>query len=224
MRAVYLIRYHLKLSAFPVLITLITSSLSGCSLISELTLRMFPPPSGTILLSEYFSSVSQEWQNPERFVYLDGGYLISLERDHLMTWAGPKKKFGLVHLEVDARSYSTDENNFFGFVCGAVDQDDYYFLIISSDGYYGIGEVRDGNSYLIGMEAMLPSDVILGGENWNHLGADCLATRLSLIVNGTQIGEVNGIQYRPGRAGLVVGSLGSGFSQILFDNFRVQAP
>lgn len=224
MRAVYSNKFHLRVSAFPFLIILLSSSLLGCDLTSEVTLRFFSPPSGTILLAEDFSKISQDWQESSGFEYIDGGYLIGIDHDHRMTWTGPKKKFGLVHLEVDARPFAGDEDNYFGFVCGAVDQENYYFLVISSDGYYGFGEVNDGNSSLIGMPAMLPSEFILRGNNWNHLSADCLATRMLLAVNGAQVAEAGGIQYRPGRIGLLVGSLGAEYSQILFDNFQAQAP
>lgn len=78
-----------------------------------------------------------------------------------MTWTAPQSKFGLIHLDVDARLYSGDEENDFGFVCDALDQDNYYFMVISSDGCYGIREARDGTGRLIGMEAMLPREAIL---------------------------------------------------------------
>lgn len=224
MLAAYSIKFPNKLFLSAVLFTLLGWSLVGCSVASEISMRLFPQPSGTALFFDDFSIINQNWSQTDGFEFAAGGYMISVDNDHRMIWSGPMEKFGLVHLEVDARKYSGGEDNSYGIVCGAVDQDNYFFLIISSDGYYGIGEVRQDRSRLIGMEAMQPSEAILRGDNWNHLSADCLATRLSLYVNGTQIGDITGIRYRPGRIGLVAGTIESATSQILFDNFKVKAP
>jgi hypothetical protein len=105
-----------------------------------------------------------------------------------------------------------------------VDNDNFYFLAISSDGYYGIGKVKEGIQELLGSSKMPPSEVIVKGQSRNHLRADCIADQLALYANGHLLASAQDAEFIRGRVGLMAGTLGAGAVDVLYDNFSVLAP
>ena len=139
-------------------------------------------------------------------------------------WSGPGIKFGDVRIEADVIPVTGEGDDDFGIVCRAVDEDNFYFLVISSDGYYGIGKVKDGIQSLIGMEGMPPSEHIHKGQSFNHMRADCIGERLELSVNSQLLASVEDPDFRRGRVGVLAGTLGAGSTDVVFDNFSVLTP
>jgi hypothetical protein len=133
-------------------------------------------------------------------------------------------KYTDVQIEVDATKIEGSENDDFGIVCRARDDKNFYFLVISSDGYYGIGKVRDGEQRLIGMDDMPPDENILQGQGSNHLRADCIGEYLSLYVNGIHLATVQDTEFTSGDAGLLAGTFDEPGTRIHFDNFSVLMP
>jgi hypothetical protein len=142
-------------------------------------------------------------------------------------WANPKLDLGDVVLEVDGVNNGGTEDNSFGVICrqdSRSTQPAYYFFIISSDGYYGIGKAKDGQSRLLSSRDMQFSEAIRQGDAANRLRAECQDSQLTLWANEVQLAQVNDADFTHGDVGLIAQSFEAGAVDVLFDNFRVTQP
>jgi hypothetical protein len=178
---------------------------------------------GKILFQDDFSDPSSGW-NRIATTQADGVYRIFVNEPNLDIWSMPSKDFNDVRIEVDALKVGGERDNRYGILCRAASQDSFYTLIISSDGYFGIGKIQGQDYALIGMEALEPSAAILKGSSLNHLRADCIGDTLSLYVNGKKLAEVRDSSFASGDVGLIAGTYDTPGTDIRFDNFIVYEP
>ena len=162
------------------LFTLILLS-SACQLPS-MTSSFFETPSGAVLYQDDFSDPASGWENfsdIERGTmdYFDTFFRIHVLGEYQMLSTGPGLNFSDVQLEADMIKVVGSSSDLFGLVCRALDPENYYFFVISSDGYYGIGKVIDGAQSMLGSQGMLPSELISQGKTKNHLRADCIGEK-----------------------------------------------
>ena len=185
-------------------------------------------PSGSVLFQDDFSDPSSGWDrvNVDDGItdYADGAYRIYVNSSDSDVWANPGLKFDDVYVEVDATKIGGSDDNDYGVVCRYQDGDNFYFFVISSDGYYGVGKVLQGEQQLIGMDSMPPSEVIKKGNVTNHLRAGCVGSKLSLTINDQLLGEYDDTDFTAGDVGLVAGSFSEAGVDIHFDNFVVTKP
>jgi hypothetical protein len=185
-------------------------------------------PSGSVLFQDDFSDPSSGWDrvNVDDGVtdYADGAYRIYVNTSDSDVWANPGLKFDDVYVEVDATKIGGSDDNDYGVICRYQDGDNFYFFVISSDGYYGVGKVLQGEQQLIGMDSMPPSEVIKKGNVTNHLRAGCLGSKLSLAINDQLLAEYDDTDFTSGDVGLVAGSFSEAGVDIHFDNFVVTKP
>jgi hypothetical protein len=187
-----------------------------------------PQLPSNVLFQDDFADPTSGWDqiSEENGItdYADGAYRIFVNTIGTDVWANPGLSFGDVRVEADATKVGGDDNNDFGVICRYQGPENYYFLIISSDGYYGIGKVSGGQQQLIGMESMPPSEAILQSNATNRLRADCIGSKLSLYANGEFLAQVEDSQFSSGDVGLLAGTLESPGTDIRFDNFVVSKP
>lgn len=128
-----------------------------------------------------------------------------------------------VRIEVDAKKIGGSENNGFGVICRQQDEDNYYWLAISSDGYAVIKKVVNGNSTILSSRdnKWMPVDGINSGSQVNHITAVCSGQTLSLYANGVLVASTIDASFSSGQAGLLAGSYDENGADILFDNFYV---
>jgi hypothetical protein len=182
-----------------------------------------------VLFQDDFSDPSSGWDRvnqPEGITdYNNGVYRIFVNTINTDVWANPGLDFSDVRIEVEATKVGGNDNNDFGVICRYQDADNYYFFILSSDGYYGIGKVRDGQQKLIGVEAMPPSEAIVQGNASNRVRADCLGPKLSLYANDEFLAQYEDTDFSSGDVGLIAGtSPEAPGTDIHFDNFQVLKP
>lgn len=185
-----------------------------------------PEPSN-VLFQDDFSDPSSGWDRVTEDTmstdYADGVYRIYVNEANVDVWANPGLDFTDVRIEVDATKISGPDDNDFGVTC-RVQDGNFYFFIISSDGYYGIGKFKDQQQELIGMDAMQPSEVIRQGGTTNHIRADCTGDTLTLYANGERLAEAHDAEFTSGDVGLIAGAFGTPGTEIHFDNFTVLNP
>jgi len=207
-----------------IFITLISVSLA-CKASSTTEITGTP---GEILFLDDFSDPTSGWNRntePSGITdYDDGVYRILVNETNTDIWAKPGLDFGDVTIEVDAFKVGGDRDNRFGLICRAIEKDQFYTFIISSDGYYGIGKIKGQQYSLIGMESLQPSDAIELGSAINHIRADCIGDTLTLYINGQMVTEVSDLDYPIGDVGLIAGTYNSAGTDIRFDNFIVRVP
>lgn len=199
-------------------------------ILTACSLSQFLPTGKTdsdVLFQDDFSKSSSGWDtwsgDSGSTDYVDGTYQIMVNDSQYDLWANPGENYTDVSVEVDAVMVGGPEDNDFGILCRYVDVENYYFGIISSDGYYAIGTVVGGDQKIIA-ENMQPSDGIKTGFESNRIRFDCVGSTLSLYVNGKLVQEETDSNFASGDVGLMAGTFDTGGTQISFDNFVVSKP
>jgi hypothetical protein len=187
-----------------------------------------PVKSGSVLFQEDFSRTASGWDRYSDDTYItdywDGGYRIAIFTSETNVWARPHLNFGDTLVQVLATKIEGPDNNVFGVLCRYQDARNFYFFLLSSDGYYGIGVYQDGEEILLSNETMLPSEAINQGEATNHIRADCVGEQLSLYINGALVTQAVATNWLGGDVGLIAGTYDKPGTNILFENFSVLLP
>ena len=207
-----------------VILLILALILTGCSLLS-----MAEPQPGEILFADGFADPKTGWDTwKDEFgsmvVYQNDGLRILVNTPQFDYWSRPGLDYADVHIEVDAAKVGGPNDNDFGIVCRYQDHDNFYALLISSDGYYGILKVKEGNYSMVGSEAMEYSEAIQRGDAINHIRADCVSDGLILWVNGQKLSVVRDGDFLHGDVGVIAGTNENAGVDILFDNFVVYNP
>lgn len=201
---------------------------SACQLPS-LAANFFEIPSGAVLFQDGFSDPSSGWEIYNHLEngtmdYFDGFFRIHVLGEYQMLSTGTGLNFSDVQIEADMIKVVGSSDDMFGLVCRAQDTENYYFFVISSDGYYGIGKVIAGVQSMLGSQGMLPSEIISQGKTINHLRADCIAENLVLTVNGQELTTEVDYDLESGDIGILAGTMQDTENVVLFDNFSAINP
>ena len=182
---------------------------------------------GEVLFWDDFSNPDSGW---DRFSsdegltdYYNDAYKILVNKDTHFFWANPYQNFDDQIIEVEATVISTSTDNQYGIVCRHLDVDNWYALVISSDGYAAIRKRYQGNE-LEFIADWVQSPTIHLGDSTNNLRAECIGPRLAFYVNGMLAIEVIDADISTGDAGLLAGTFEAPSIEVLFDNFQVSAP
>ena len=183
---------------------------------------------GQVIFQDDFSRATSGWDRYHDATYLsdysEGAYRINVLESNTDAWANPNLSLSDVQIEVDTTKVGGPDNNVFGVLCRYQDSRNFYFFLVSSDGYTGIGVYKDGRRSLLTDKSLLPSDVVNRGEALNHLRADCVGYRLLLFVNGRLVAEAQAAEWQSGDVGLLAGTYELPGTDVLFDNFSVVRP
>jgi hypothetical protein len=183
---------------------------------------------GEAIYRDNFSDLSSGWPQTETangtLGYADGSYRILVESAGYDLRAVSGHAYHDVQIEVDATRLSGPLENRFGLICRFQDMDNYYFFIISSDGYYAIGKNNNGTVSLLGQEMMAFSASIRQADAPNHLRFDCIGDTLTGIVNDQPIARISDADFGGGDAGLIAGAFSESGVNISFEHFEVVKP
>jgi len=183
--------------------------------------------SGSVLFQDDFTRPISGW---DRFKTTEGtmdynasGYRILVDSLNTNFWSTPHKNFADVRMEVDAGKLGGPDENRIGLICRYTG-DDYYFFLISSDGFYGIGIYKSGQAVLLGQSEMQANSNIKTGLAVNHLRADCAGDKFTFYVNGFQVASVQDATLKSGDVGLLAGTFAQPGVDVIFDNFVALKP
>ena len=190
---------------------------------------MQPPKPGDTLILDDFSDLKGNWDTWEErdnttVTYYHGGLIMVINapnRDVLTTHIGSYRD---VAIEATAQKLTGPDDNAFGLVCRYQDMNNYYALIISSDGYYGIVKVIQGAYHLISGNNLNYDERIRQGNAENLIQAECQGNEIALTVNGDELVRVQDSDLETGRTGLITGTYEEAGAAILFDHFVVKTP
>lgn len=195
----------------------------GSSFVADLITRP-----GGVLYKDDFSNPLSGWKRlagPGGVMDYDGGgYRFLVTAEHQNYWSTPGLDFQNVRIEVDALKYAGPEENRIGLICRYHDVGSYYFFVISSDGYYALGKLKDNQISLLGQAEMLQSEAIKQGSVINHLRADCVGNSLVMYVNDIPVTIAQDSDFTNGDVGLLVGTFEQTGVDVVFDNFVVKKP
>ena len=183
-------------------------------------------PSGTVLFQDDFDAPTTGW---DRFAndggimdYFEGGFRILVQKPGLNFWSTAQKNYGDVRVEADVLKLAGPDENRMGVMC-RYQGGNYYFFIISNDGYYAIGKFVNGQTTLLGQEQMQASPIVQPNMI-NRFRVDCIGNTLTFTVNGTQLAAVQDGDLKFGDVGVLAGTFSQPGVDVSFDHFVVTQP
>jgi hypothetical protein len=184
--------------------------------------------SGGVLYQDDFSDPASGWarisDGSGSMDYDNGRYQITVNNPDYDIWAVSKYTYEDTQVEVDAGRLEGPDENRYGLICRYSDPKNFYFFIITSDGYEAIGKVSGGVQTLLEQDMMTYSATITRGNGPNHLRFDCIGQDLAGYVNGQSIEKATDSDFEKGNAGLIAGTFDKTYVRVVFDNFIVYKP
>ncbi|HJS20735.1 MAG TPA: hypothetical protein VJ785_18460 [Anaerolineales bacterium] len=181
---------------------------------------------GDVLYQEEFEDNTSGWDRVSNasgiMDYDGGGYRMLVQQPGYNIWSTPEKNFGDVRVEADVSHLDGPQENRTGLIC-RYQNGDYYFFIISNDGYYAVGKFIGGQALLLGQTSMQQSEFIQK-DAVNHLRADCIGDTLTFYVNYNEVVSVQDDDFANGDVGLLAGAFSQPGVDVLFDHFMVLQP
>lgn len=210
---------------YSMVLLLVTSSCSilpfGSALFSEAKVQT-TQPAGTIFYDD-FSTETSGWDRNETDLggadYLDGSYHIIIDEMNTDYFSTLYRNYTDIGLQVNAQRVEGPSDNNFGLICRYQDEKNFYAGLISSDGYYGIFKIENGEYKILGHETMIFSELILTSEVKKQIVFNCYQDYLFLYVNGNLLDVQQDKTYGSGDVGLIAGSFEEAGVHILFDDF-----
>ncbi len=201
---------------------------TACAYTAELGGDASTKASNPVLFQDDFSDTAGGWttlQSDNKLIAYDrGGLRFFMNERQFDYWSRPGLRFSDVHIEVDATKHAGPDDNDFGIICRYQDENNFYSLLVSSDGYYGISKMKNGEHSLVGAEGMRVSETINKGDATNRIAADCSGDTLRLTVNGKKLIEVKDSDFTSGDIGLIAGTGEQAGVDVVFDNLIVTKP
>ena len=217
------------LSTFLVFMALVLTACQLPTPVSSVPIPTSTPfvSSGETLFYDDFTDKASGW---DRFTsaegtmdYDGGGYRFLVNALQTNFWSTPGKNFGDVRIEVDVAKLAGPDENRFGLLCRFI-ENNYYFFMVTSDGYQAVGKYIGGHALLLSESEMMVSDSIHTGLAVNHLRADCVGNIFTFYINGVRVAQVMDDDLAQGDVGLLAGTFAAPGVDIIFDNFVVLQP
>jgi hypothetical protein len=222
-----MVKFVLKM----VISAVILLSLTACNLMDRINMSAVSAvDSGSVLFYDDFSSPDKgDWatldENGARIAFEQEGLRFQIDTVNYDYWSLSGMRLADATVAVQATMLAGPEDNDFGLICRFRDENNYYALLISSDGYGGIVKVKDGLYTILNHPKGLEfGPMIHTGAETNLLRADCIDDRLTLYVNHEKFLEVRDADFTFGEVGLIAGSFSQPGVDILFDDFFVIKP
>ena len=207
----------------PVSFFLVVFLLSSCTPVAPVVPAAKP---GDVLYQEEFEKNTTGWDRLSNdhgiMDYDSGGYRVLVKQPDFNLWSTAEKDFGDVRIETDVFRLNGPDENRQGLMC-RYQNGDYYFFVISNDGYYGIGKFIGGQTLLLGQTEMQPS-ALIEKDAVNHLRADCVGDTLTFYINYSQVATAKDADFKNGDVGLLAGAFSQAGVDVLFDHFLVLQP
>ena len=157
------------------------------------------------------------------FEYAKGGYRISVDILSAPIWSIRERNYTDVRVEVDAAQISGAQDGYYGLVCRHNDSDNYYALVIGSDGAFGIAKSQDGEFEFLQTGTANPG-VIKSDDAVNRVRADCVGETITLYANDQKLVEIQDNDFESGYIGVIAGTRLLGGVVVFFDNLAIYEP
>lgn len=146
-----------------------------------------PDAAGVLLYATGFDAASDEWDEADdgrRLAQVRDGVLhLALDDASDSVYAPLRWSLHDFDLTVDATAVDGSENNGFGVIFRQQDARNYYYFLISSDGYYQLSRVVNDTARK--MSNWIPSDAIQTGlDETNQIRIVARGNQFEFFVNG----------------------------------------
>lgn len=194
---------------------LVIRSYSGTSISSQ--------PAGELLYTENFDSTQNGWddyttESSAAGTLNQGVYRILVNNTEWEAFGNPYRSFDDgVDVSIDAAVVQGQAENGFGVICGYQDIDNFFALLVGTQGYAEIVRyTADGREMLIDARGIATNPAS------NRVRATCGQNELVLYVNGVEALRTTHADLRGGDVGLIAGSFGVTPVEVHFDNLEVR--
>jgi serine/threonine-protein kinase len=192
------------------------------------TAEMPTPTPSPYLYKDDFANPDSGWDAYEEedawAGYVNGEYRLGVYRADYVTWGNPDLQTPLADFEVDVDARQVMgplDNNFGLLVRYQPEEQDFYWFQISSDGYYSVDMLRDGE--FVPLVSWKESDAIRQGTDvTNHLKVICSGNQYQFYVNDTHLVAITDNTLSLGSIGLAVGAFDEPGVVVHFDNMTVR--
>jgi hypothetical protein len=167
----------------------------------------------------YDISVYESDGGPRVYIGEGAYHIVTAEPYRLIVGVSEKSTLDSFSLEADATQVTGDDDNEYGLVCGYQDDDNYYELAISGDGFVGFFAKEDGNWRSISDFA--PSDAVHQGNTRNHLRLEVDDGAFSFYANDRLVVQESDHRFGEGLIGFGCGSFSEPELHCSFDDLRV---
>ena len=176
-----------------------------------------------------FSNSSSGWDNNSgkdgSVGYDNGEYVIQVDAVDYSLWANPGQQFGDVLIGVTVQPAAGSATSDMGAICRYQDAKNFIYGEITSDGYYGISQMKDGHfTVLTGGGKLKPNDTIRQGTRANQLQFLCAGSNFALIVNDQFVDSATADAPASGDVGLIAGTFEKSGARVSFDDFSAVLP
>jgi hypothetical protein len=157
--------------------------------------------------------------------YENGEYVIQVDEVDYSLWANPGAMFDDVVVGVTMQLAADSEPADMGAICRYDDASNFMYGTITSDGFYGITQMKDGDfTILTGAGKLQANDTIRQGDKSNQMQFLCAGNNFALFVNDQFIDAVQADAPAGGDVGLLAGTFDTGGARVRFDDFSAVLP
>jgi hypothetical protein len=187
------------------------------------------PTIKTVLFSDDLSQWRSEWQSEYDYsdvkTFYSGGslHIRDIDPPTATMYHTLNKNFNDFILDVDAKTIDGTLVNWQGVYVRYQDEDNYYGLSISGDGYYAILKWENGNMVsLVGPTPIRSSYINTGIGAINHIHVEANKNTLSLSVNGHHLSTVTDNSFKEGTVALKANSMRPNpFTEVVYNNLVI---
>jgi hypothetical protein len=183
-----------------------------------------PPPSipEAIFVDDFNNDTgwSTEKNDQYGFELIEGGYFVYINIPSAQIYSIRSLEVDEIRLSTDAARIVGPEDGYYGVVCRFQDGNNYYTLVISDDGSYGIAKMEDGAFSFI-QEGVDEGGFIQGDGATNRVRGDCVGQTLTLYANDRQLLQVQDATFTEGLVGLLAGTRDIPGLRVMFTSFAI---
>jgi LysM repeat protein len=182
------------------------------------------PDTGEIIFQDDFS-VTGIWFTADepnfRIGYAEGGYRIMNNFANSYVSSIRTLTHADIFVETEATRVGGPETGYYGVVCRWQDINNFYAMVIGSDGFHGIVRLVNGQVNFLSEGRTTDGPINLGSAT-NRIGGSCIGNTLTLFVNGEQLLQTLDNTFGSGSVGLMVGTRTAAGTHVHFDNFALR--
>lgn len=178
-----------------------------------------------IVYQDDFSDPNSGWQEKTweagEVAYRKGEYQVNIQKENWLVWSNLDTDMDNLGIAVDTRVVKATGEGDYGVICRYQDEDNFYGLEISEDGYFSIWKRENGE--MVTLNEWTASNLIVADRSLRVMAA-CVNNHLMLGVDGELLADVTDDSFKSGKFGMLVGTFDTGDLTIAFDNFTVYEP
>ncbi len=181
-------------------------------------------PASSLPYTTDFADAGQWTQtsNRQADLYIQEGQLhIMIKQPDTLAWSAAGLALSDFTFEVDAAPLEGPDDNGYGLVVRRVDDDNFYSLQISGDGYFIVQKRAKGQWINLTGDWQAGPAIHLG-QQANHLRVTCQGNRLTFFVNDEQLTQVTDGEFARGDIGVIASTFAEHGVHVAFDNVAVK--